>query len=170
MQARERRHLPRVLRFFDVSVLASASMGPAYSIASTMGLVVAAAGSFAPLSLLALGAIMLCVAIGFSQLARVAPNAGSSYSWIRLAFGSHAGAYGAWLLLLSNFFATMAIAVPAGIYTLDLLAPNLAQDPIWDAAVGAVCAKRPEHDGAKQTGTCGESHNDGLRVVRRLSS
>lgn len=113
-------------------------MGPAYSIASTMGPVVAAAGAFAPLSLIAVSTIMLCIAIGFSQLARVAPNAGSSYSWIRLAFGSRAGAYGAWLLLLSNFFATMAIAVPAGIYTLDLLAPRLAQDPVWDAAVGAV--------------------------------
>jgi len=30
-------HLPRVLRFFDISVLSSASMGPAYSLASTMG-------------------------------------------------------------------------------------------------------------------------------------
>jgi APA family basic amino acid/polyamine antiporter len=54
-----------------------------------------------------------------------------------MAFGAHTGAYGAWLLLLSNFFATMATAVPAGIYTLDLLAPAHAQDPLWDAAVGA---------------------------------
>lgn len=103
-----------------------------------MGPIVAAAGAFAPLSLLSVSAIMLCIAFGFAQLTRIAPNAGSSYSWIRLAFGSHAGAYGAWLLLLSNFFATMATAVPAGIYTLDLLAPGRAQDPMWDAAVGAL--------------------------------
>ena len=113
-------------------------MGPAYSLASTMGPMVAAAGAFAPLSLLAVSAIMLCIAIGFSQMTRVWPNAGSSYSWMRLAFGSHVGAYGAWLLLLSNFFATMATAVPAGIYTLDLLAPQHAQDPVWDAGVGAL--------------------------------
>jgi amino acid transporter len=99
---------------------------------------VAAAGAFAPLSLLSVSAIMLCIAIGFAQLTRVAPNAGSSYSWIRTAFGAYAGAYGAWLLLLSNFFATMATAVPAGIYTLDLLAPAHAQDPRWDAGVGAL--------------------------------
>lgn len=132
------RRLPRALKFFDVSVLSSASMGPAYSLASTMGPIVAAAGAFAPLSLISVSAIMLCIAIGFAQLTRVAPNAGSSYSWIRTAFGSYAGAYGAWLLLLSNFFATMATAVPAGIYTLDLLAPNRAQDPMWDAGVGAL--------------------------------
>lgn len=130
--------LPRVLKYFDLSVLASAAMGPAYSLASTMGPMVAVAGAFAPLSLAAISAIMLCIAISFSQLSRVAPNAGSSYSWIRLAFGPYAGAYGGWLLLLSNFFATMATAIPAGIYTLDLIAPNRAQDPMWDAGVGAL--------------------------------
>ena len=130
--------LPRVLRFFDVSVLASASMGPAYSLASTMGPVVAAAGAAAPLSLAALSAIMLCIAVSFAMLSRIAPNAGSSYSWIRMEFGNWVGAYGAWLLILSNFFATMAIAVPAGSYTLELVAPSLAQEPHWVAGVGAI--------------------------------
>ncbi|HKE36777.1 MAG TPA: APC family permease, partial [Candidatus Baltobacteraceae bacterium] len=71
-------------------------------------------------------------------LSRVAPNAGSSYSWIRMEFGRWIGAYGAWLLILSNFFATMAIAVPAGSYTLELIAPKLAQEPHWVAGVGAI--------------------------------
>lgn len=132
------RHLPRVLKLFDLSVLSSASMGPAYSLASTMGPVVAAAGTAAPLALVALSATMLCMAIAFASLSRVAPNAGSSYAWIRMAFGARAGAYGAWLLILSNFFATMAIAVPAGTYTLALVAPWLAQSPGWSAVVGAV--------------------------------
>lgn len=113
-------------------------MGPAYSLASTMGPMVVSAGTGAPYALLAVSAVMLCIAVGYAQLSRVAPNAGSSYSWIRLAFGSRAGAFGAWLLLLSNFFATMATAVPAGIYTLDLIAPGRAANPVWDAAVGAV--------------------------------
>ncbi len=132
------RHLPRVLHYFDISVLASASMGPAYSLASTMGPMVAAAGFGSPIALVALSAVMLCIAVSFSYLSRVAPNAGSSYSWIRMAFGDRTGAYGAWLLLLSNFFATMAIAVPAGIYTLALVAPKFENDPVWAAAVGAV--------------------------------
>jgi amino acid transporter len=130
--------LPRVLRFFDVSVLASASMGPAYSLASTMGPVVAAAGAAAPLSFLSVSGIMLCIAVSFAMLSRIAPNAGSSYSWIRMEFGNWVGAYGAWLLLLSNFFATMAIAVPAGSYTLELIVPKLALEPHWVAGVGAI--------------------------------
>jgi len=113
-------------------------MGPAYSLASTMGPIVVAGGFGAPWAFLALSAIMFCIAISFSYLSRVAPSAGSSYSWIRMEFGSRVGAYGAWLLLLSNFFATMTIAVPAGIYTLELVAPARAQDPIWTALVGAL--------------------------------
>ncbi len=132
------RGLPRVLSFFDLSVLSSASMGPAYSLASTMGPMVAAAGSATPMALLFLTAIMLCVATAFSRLSRRAPNAGSSYAWIAMAFGRGAGGYAAWLLLLSNFFATLSTAIPAGIYTLDLIAPAHAQDPWWAAVVGAV--------------------------------
>jgi len=113
-------------------------MGPAYSIAATMGPMVVAAGTGAPWALLALSGIMLCMAVAFGELSRVSPNAGSSYSWIRDAFGAWFGAYGAWLLLLSNFFATMATAVPAGTYTLELLAPAHAQDPLWTALVGVV--------------------------------
>jgi amino acid transporter len=137
-QPEPRHRLPQVLRFFDVSVLASASMGPAYSLASTMGPMVAVAGAAAPLALASLSGIMLCVAVSFSMLSRVAPNAGSSYSWIRMEFGNAVGAYGAWLLILSNFFATMAIAVPAGSYTLELMAPARAASPAWVAGVGAV--------------------------------
>src|ERR1700682_4379548 len=133
--------LPRVLGLFDVTVLAGASMGPAYSLASTMGPMVAQAGAQAPLALALLSAIMLRVVIGFAPLSRarrsrVRPNAGSSYAWIGQAFGNRVGAYAAWVLVLSNYFATMATAVPAGTYTLDLFAPSLANSALADAVVG----------------------------------
>ncbi|HEY0797875.1 MAG TPA: APC family permease, partial [Candidatus Baltobacteraceae bacterium] len=120
------------------SVLASASMGPAYSLATTMGLMVAAAGGLAPLALVLLSIIMVAVAYTYSRISRVLPNAGSAYSWISAGFGTTAGAYGAWILVISNFFATMATALPAGTYTLDLLAPSLASSTAWEAGVGAI--------------------------------
>jgi amino acid transporter len=132
------RKLPRVLRLFDITVLAAASMGPAYSLASTMGLMVVAAGTAAPLALLALTGIMLCVAAAYSALSRKFPDAGSSYAWVKKAFGTTAGIYTAWILLISNVFATAATAMPAGVYTLDLLAPGTAGSSAWDAAVGVV--------------------------------
>lgn len=132
------RTLPRVLGLFDVSVLASAAMGPAYSLAATMGPMVAAAGTYATLALALLSGIMLCVAVAFGRLSRVMPNAGSSFSWIASAFGPGMGTYAAWLLLLSNYFATMTTALPAATYTLALFAPSLATSPLWDAIVGAL--------------------------------
>jgi hypothetical protein len=136
--AAEKRALPRVLGLFDVSILASAAMGPAYSLAATMGPMVAAAGNGATLALALLAGVMVCIALAFSQLTRVMPNAGSSFSWIASAFGRETGSYAAWLLLLSNYFATMTTALPAATYTLDLFAPGLAVSPLWDAAVGAL--------------------------------
>jgi amino acid transporter len=130
--------LPRVLGFFDVTVLSSAAMGPAYSLAATMGPMVAAAGTSAPLALGVLTAIMLCIAIAFARLSRVMPSAGSSFAWIAGAFGPGVGTYAAWLLLLSNYFATTTIALPAATYTLDLFAPGLALSPLWDAVVGTL--------------------------------
>jgi amino acid transporter len=103
-----------------------------------MGLMVAAAAGLAPLALVLLTLIMICVAASYARLSRVLPNAGSSYSWISTAFGPTAGAYGAWILVISNFFATMATALPAGTYTLDLLAPSLTNSTAWEAGVGAL--------------------------------
>ncbi len=113
-------------------------MGPAYSLAATAGPMVAAAGIAAPFALAAMGGIMLLIAIGYAMLSSVSPNAGSSYAWVRESFGTHAGAYAAWLLLLSNFFATLATAVPVGFYTLALVAPAHEADPHWSAIVGAI--------------------------------
>lgn len=130
--------LPRVLSLLDLIVLAGASMGPAFSLATTMGPMVAAAGGLAPLALVLLTGVMTLAAIAFARMLLVMPDAGSSYSWIRSAFGTGAGAYGAWLLLLSNLFAVLATALPAGAYTLDLFAPRLAASPLWIAAIGSV--------------------------------
>lgn len=127
----------RVLGLLDLAILGGASMGPAFSLATTMGPMIAAAGAFAPAALLLLTVVMGATAVAFARLVRVLPNAGSSYAWIRHAFGHGVGAYGAWLLLLANFFAVLATALPAGVYTLDLVAPGLAGSPAAIALVGA---------------------------------
>jgi amino acid transporter len=134
----EPRRLPRVLGLFDVSVLSSAAMGPAYSLASTMGPMVAAAGQAATLALALLAGIMVCIAVAFARLSRELPNAGSSFTWIARAFGHGPGSYAAWLLLLSNYFATMTTALPAATYTLDLFAPALAASPLANACVASL--------------------------------
>ena len=127
----------RVLGFGDL-LIAAAAIGPAFSLATTFGPMVAAGGSATPLALVFVTAIMVCVAIAYRRLGARYPNAGSAYSWVRIAFGSRAGAYAAWVLIVANLFAIIATAVPAGAYTLSLLAPALAASPRADALVGAL--------------------------------
>ena len=106
--------LRRVLALRDLIVVAAAAMGPAFSLATTMAAMIAA---------------------GYKRLGERMRDAGSSYAWIRAAFGAEAGAYGAWVLLVANLFAVLATALPAGSYTLDLLAPALAANAFAVAAV-----------------------------------
>jgi amino acid transporter len=115
------RGLARVLGLGDLSILASASMAPAYSIATTFGVMIAAAGAGAPLALLLLAVPVAFIALSFHRLCAVRPDAGSTYAWSRIVFGRTAGAFSAWIVVLSYFFGAVAAVVPAGTYTLELL-------------------------------------------------
>ena len=132
------RTLARQLSLFDVSTMSSASMGPAYSLASTMGPMVAIAGLGAPISLVLVTLFMGCIAWTYSALSARYPAAGSVYSWVYQAFGRNAGAFIAWILIIANVFAVLATAIPAGTYTLDLLAPQYADSTMWVAIVSAL--------------------------------
>ena len=119
-------HLRPVLALRDLIVVAAAAIGPAFSLATTMAAMVAAAGRWTWLALALVALLMAMIALGYKRLGGRTRDAGSSYAWIRAAFGPEAGAYGAWVLLVANAFAVLATALPAGTYTLDLLAPGLA--------------------------------------------
>jgi amino acid transporter len=128
----------RVLGLGDLLLIAAAAIGPAFSLATTLGAMVAAGGSATPLALVVVTAIMVCVALAYRRLGARYPNAGSAYTWVRIAFGPHAGAYAAWVLIVANLFAIFATAIPAGTYTLALLAPALADSSRAEALVGAL--------------------------------
>ena len=130
-------HLRRVLGLRDLIVVAAAAMGPAFSLATTMALMIAAAGRWSTLALAIVTLLMAGIASGYKELGKRIPDAGSSYVWIRAAFGDATGAYGAWVLLVANLFAVLATALPAGSYTLDLLAPALAKSGLAVAAVAS---------------------------------
>jgi amino acid transporter len=128
-------HLRRVLALRDLIVVAAASMGPAFSLATTMAAMIAAAGRWTWLALALVAVLMAMIAAGYRRLGERMRDAGSSYAWIRAAFGPAAGAYGAWVLLVANVFAVLATALPAGTYTLDLIAPALAENGLAVALI-----------------------------------
>jgi amino acid transporter len=122
--------LRRVLGLRDLAVVAAASMGPAFSLATTLGAMVAAAGRWTWLALVVVAVLMAMIAAGYKRLGERMRDAGSSYAWIRAAFGPQGGAYGAWVLLVASMFAVLATALPAGTYTLDLVRPELAANAL----------------------------------------
>jgi amino acid transporter len=126
----------RVLGLGDLLVIAAAAIGPAFVLATVFGPMVTAGGSATPLALGLVTLVMACIAIGYGRLGERYPTAGSSYSWVRNAFGHAAGAYAAWVLIVANIFAVVATAVPAGTYTVALFAPGLADSPMAGAIVG----------------------------------
>ncbi|HXM19484.1 MAG TPA: APC family permease [Candidatus Tumulicola sp.] len=130
--------LARVLGLGDLSVLSSASMAPAYSIAATFGLMVAASGFGAPLALVVLAIPAAFIAIAFHRLCEEQPEAGSTYAWTRIAFGARFALFAGWIVVLSYFVASVASVVPAGIYSLSLLWPGAAADTHAVALVGGV--------------------------------
>ncbi|HEY0382938.1 MAG TPA: APC family permease [Candidatus Elarobacter sp.] len=134
--AREVPRLRRVLALRDLIVVAAAAMGPAFSLATTMAAMIAAAGRWTWLALTIVAVLMAMIAAGYRRLGERMRDAGSSYAWIRAAFGPETGAYGAWVLLVANLFAVLATALPAGTYTLDLLAPNLSGNALAVALTG----------------------------------
>jgi amino acid transporter len=129
------RRLVPVLALRDLIVVAAAAMGPAFSLATTMAAMIAAAGRWTWLALTIVAVLMAMIAVGYRKLGERMRDAGSSYAWIRAAFGPTTGAYGAWVLLVANVFAVLATALPAGTYTLDLLAPALASNALAVALV-----------------------------------
>jgi amino acid transporter len=124
-----------VLALRDLVVVAAAAMGPAFSLATTMAAMIAAAGRWTWLALALIAVLMAMIAAGYKRLGERMRDAGSSYAWIRAAFGPETGAYGAWVLLVANMFAVLATALPAGTYTLDLVAPGLAANGLAVALV-----------------------------------
>ena len=131
------RRLRPVLALRDLVVVAAAAMGPAFSLATTMAAMVAAAGRWTWLALALVSVLMAMIAAGYKRLGERMRDAGSSYAWIRAAFGPETGAYGAWVLLVANVFAVLATALPAGTYTLDLLVPSLAPNALAVALAGS---------------------------------
>jgi amino acid transporter len=129
------RTLVRVLALRDLIVVAAAAMGPAFSLATTMSAMIASAGRWTWLALGLVAVLMAMIAQGYKRLGERIGDAGSSYAWIRKAFGPVTGAYGAWVLLVANLFAVLATALPAGTYTLDLLAPALSTNALAVALV-----------------------------------
>ncbi len=89
-------------------VLGVASVAPAYALTATLGPTVSEVGLQMPAIFLAGFIPMLLVAYSYREFNKVAPDAGTSFTWTTKAFGPHIGWLGGWgavmamIIVLSN--------------------------------------------------------------------
>ena len=126
--------------FVSNVVIGVASTAPAYSLAATLGFIVAdqGVGVHAPAVLLASFVPMLLVALGYRFLNRADPDAGTTFAWATRAFGPSAGWLNGWAIFLADVLVMASLADIAAIYTYKLFDWHWAEAHTGMALAGAV--------------------------------
>jgi len=121
------------------TVIGLASTAPVFSLATTIGLVVAVVGVKAPAFMLLAFVPMLFVAYAYRELNAVIPDCGTTFTWATKAFGPHAGWMGGWAVAVAGIIFLGSAAEVTGIYFFDLFKlENLAENEFAVATVGIV--------------------------------
>ncbi len=129
-------------------VIGVSSTAPAYSIAATLGGVVALVGFQAPIVMVLAFVPMLFIAYAYRELNRVAPDCGTTFTWATKSFGPSTGWMGGWGIIAADVIVMASLAQIAGVYGFlligqDDLATNkwatVAVGCVWIAVLSWVC-------------------------------
>jgi amino acid transporter len=103
-------------------VIAVASTAPGYSLAATLGFIVAVAGIGlqAPAVILLAFIPMGCIAAAYNYMNRADPDCGTTFSWVTLALGPRIGWLSGWAVLVADVLVMPSLASIAGIYSCQL--------------------------------------------------
>jgi amino acid transporter len=120
-------------------VMGVASTAPAYSLAATLGLIVAAVGFGAPIIAFLAFIPMLLTSIGYSELNKADPDCGTTFTWASRAFGPRTGWAGGWGIIAADVLVMASLAQVAGQYLFQLFgAHGIGGNPTsgWVLLVG----------------------------------
>jgi len=103
-------------------VIGVASTAPAYSLAATLGFILAVqgVGVHAPAVMLVAFIPMLLVASAYKYFNRADPDAGTTFAWTTRAFGPVTGWLNGWAIFLADLIVMASLADIAAIYTFKL--------------------------------------------------
>nr|WP_316757225.1 amino acid permease [Streptomyces sp. NEAU-HV9] len=122
---------------FSSVVIGLASTAPAYSIAATLGIIVAAVGPQAPVVTMLSFVPMLLIAYAFRELNASNADCGTTFTWATRAFGPRTGWMGGWGLIVANIIVMANLAVLAGAYSFRLVGlDDLAENRLWTTVAG----------------------------------
>jgi amino acid transporter len=109
------------LGFISTTVVGVASTAPAYSLAATLGFVVAAINGFqAPIITIIAFIPMLCVSYGYKALNSADPDCGTIFTWGARAFGPKTGWWGGWGIVVADILVMASLAQVAADYLFQL--------------------------------------------------
>lgn len=109
------------LNLFDTTAIAVASVAPAYSIAATTFLLIAAVGLGSPAIVLISFLPVLFIAFAYYFMNRRDPNCGASYSWLAATLNPYVGWFNGWVQTAASVLFCIAAPALAGYNTLALL-------------------------------------------------
>jgi amino acid transporter len=109
------------LTLFDSTVIATSSVAPAYTLAATAAVLVAAVGLASPAAILIGFIPVLAIAMAYYYLNKMDPNCGASYSWVSRTLNPYIGWFSGWVQLAANVLFCAAAPILGGAYTLQLL-------------------------------------------------
>jgi len=129
------------LGLVSTTIIATASVAPAYSIAATLVFVVGAVALQSPaVAVLAFVPMLLC-SIGYSELNKADPDCGTTFTWATRAFGPRTGWAGGWAIIVADVLVMASLAQVAGQYGFLLFnAKGIGNNPTsgWVLLVGVL--------------------------------
>ena len=104
------------LGLISTTIIATASVAPAYSLAATLAFVVAAVALQSPAVAVLAFVPMLLTSIGYSELNKADPDCGTTFTWATRAFGPKTGWFGGWAIVVADVLVMASLAQVAGQY------------------------------------------------------
>jgi amino acid transporter len=97
-------------------VIGVASTAPAYSLAATLGFIVAFVGKQSPIIVILAFVPMLFTAIGYKEMNKADPDCGTTFTWATRAFNPVTGWLGGWGIIAADILVMASLAQVAGQY------------------------------------------------------
>ncbi|MCB0257459.1 MAG: APC family permease, partial [Anaerolineae bacterium] len=131
-------------------VVGMASTAPAYSLAATLGLVVASGGALlagvkAPAIVLLAFIPMYMIAVAYQELNKAEPDCGTTFTWASRAFGPLVGWMGGWGIIAADVIVMANLAQVAGSYSFTFVGglgwtsvADLANSTLWSTVAGVI--------------------------------
>jgi hypothetical protein len=128
------------LGYLSNLVIGVASTAPGYSLAATLGFVVAVkgVGVHAPAVMLVSFVPMLLIAAAYNYMNKADPDCGTSFTWVTKAMGPRFGWLTGWAIVAADIVVMATLAYIAGVYTFLLFGWQEGADSLLAVSIAAV--------------------------------